>query len=384
MPDFELTPEQELVRASARELCEREIVPYAREWDRAETMDRAIVDKLADAGFLGASLPEEYGGAGLDTISYCLLMEELGRADSSVRGIVSVNVGLVGKTILAWGTEEQKRGWLPPLCSGEGLGCYGLTEPGSGSDPASLSLRAERDGDDWVLTGSKLFITLGSWASLALVFARTGESGPRGITCFAVPTSSDGFAAQPIKGKLGLRAQDTAELVLDGVRVPGGNVLGGEGQGFKVAMSALDNGRISLGAGCVGIAQGCLDACVDYARERTQFGRPIASFQLVQELIADIGVESRAARLLVWQAAALADRGERHTVESSVAKYYASEAAVRAANAAVQVHGGYGYIDEYPAGKYLRDARVTTLYEGTSQIQKLIIGRALTGESAFV
>ncbi|HUJ56611.1 MAG TPA: acyl-CoA dehydrogenase family protein [Gaiellaceae bacterium] len=384
MPDFELTPEQELVRASARELCEREIVPYAREWDRAETMDRAIVDKLADAGFLGASLPEEYGGAGLDTISYCLLMEELGRADSSVRGIVSVNVGLVGKTILAWGTEEQKRGWLPPLCSGEGLGCYGLTEPGSGSDPASLSLRAERDGDYWVLTGSKLFITLGSWASLALVFARTGESGPRGITCFAVPTSSDGFAAQPIKGKLGLRAQDTAELVLDGVRVPGGNVLGGEGQGFKVAMSALDNGRISLGAGCVGIAQGCLDACVDYARERTQFGRPIASFQLVQELIADIGVESRAARLLVWQAAALADRGERHTVESSVAKYYASEAAVRAANAAVQVHGGYGYIDEYPAGKYLRDARVTTLYEGTSQIQKLIIGRALTGESAFV
>ena len=384
MPDFELTPEQELVRASARELCEREIVPYAREWDRAETMDRAIVDKLADAGFLGASLPEEYGGAGLDTISYCLLMEELGRADSSVRGIVSVNVGLVGKTILAWGTEEQKRDWLPPLCSGEGLGCYGLTEPGSGSDPASLSLRAERDGDYWVLTGSKLFITLGSWASLALVFARTGESGPRGITCFAVPTSSDGFAAQPIKGKLGLRAQDTAELVLDGVRVPGGNVLGGEGQGFKVAMSALDNGRISLGAGCVGIAQGCLDACVDYARERTQFGRPIASFQLVQELIADIGVESRAARLLVWQAAALADRGERHTVESSVAKYYASEAAVRAANAAVQVHGGYGYIDEYPAGKYLRDARVTTLYEGTSQIQKLIIGRALTGESAFV
>jgi alkylation response protein AidB-like acyl-CoA dehydrogenase len=384
VPDFELTPEQELVRASAREFCEREIVPHAREWDRAEAMDGAIVAKLAEAGFLGASLPEEYGGAGLDTISYCLLMEELGRADSSVRGIVSVNIGLVGKTILAWGTEQQKRDWLPPLCSGEGLGCYGLTEPGSGSDPASLSLRAERDGDDWVLSGSKLFITLGSWASLALVFARTGESGPRGITCFAVPSSADGFAAQPIKGKLGLRAQDTAELVLDGVRVPGQNVLGGEGQGFKVAMSALDNGRISLGAGCVGIAQGCLDACVAYARERTQFGRPIASFQLVQELIADIGVESRAARLLVWQAAALADRGERHTVESSVAKYYASEVAVRAANAAVQVHGGYGYIDEYPAGKYLRDARVTTLYEGTSQIQKLIIGRALTGESAFV
>ena len=384
MPDFELTPEQELVRASAREFCEREIVPHATEWDRAETMDRAIVGKLADAGFLGASLPEEYGGAGLDTISYCLLMEELGRADSSVRGIVSVNIGLVGKTIAKWGTEEQKREWLPPLCSGEGLGCYGLTEPGSGSDPGSLSLRAERDGGDWVLSGSKLFITLGSWASLALVFARTGESGPRGITCFAVPTSSPGFSAQPIKGKLGLRAQDTAELVLDGVRVPAENMLGGEGEGFKVAMSALDNGRISLGAGCVGIAAGCLDACVAYARERTQFARPIATFQLVQELIADIGVETDAARLLVWRAAALADRGERHTLESSVAKYYASEVSVRAANAAVQVHGGYGYIDEYPAGKYLRDARVTTLYEGTSQIQKLIIGRALTGESAFV
>ncbi|HZD86843.1 MAG TPA: acyl-CoA dehydrogenase family protein [Gaiellaceae bacterium] len=383
MPDFELTPEQELVRASAREFAEREIVPHAREWDRAEELDRSIVGRLAEAGFLGASLPEEYGGSGLDTISYCLLMEELGRADSSVRGIVSVNVGLVGKTIARWGTEEQKREWLPPLCSGEGLGCYGLTEPGSGSDPASLSLRAERDGDEWVLTGSKLFITLGSWASLALVFARTGGQGPRGITCFAVPTSAGGFGAQPIKGKLGLRAQDTAELVLDGVRVPGENILGGEGEGFKVAMSALDNGRISLGAGCVGIAQGCLDACLGYARERTQFGRPIAGFQLVQELIADIGVETEAARLLVWRAAALADRGERHTLESSVAKYYASEVSVRAANAAVQVHGGYGYIDEYPAGKYLRDARVTTLYEGTSQIQKLIIGRALTGESAF-
>ena len=383
MPDFELTPEQELVRASAREFAEREIVPHAREWDRAEELDRSIVGRLAEAGFLGASLPEEYGGSGLDTISYCLLMEELGRADSSVRGIVSVNVGLVGKTIARWGTEEQKREWLPPLCSGEGLGCYGLTEPGSGSDPASLSLRAERDGDEWVLTGSKLFITLGSWASLALVFARTGGQGPRGVTCFAVPTSADGFGAQPIKGKLGLRAQDTAELVLDGVRVPGENILGGEGEGFKVAMSALDNGRISLGAGCVGIAQGCLDACLGYARERTQFGRPIAGFQLVQELIADIGVETEAARLLVWRAAALADRGERHTLESSVAKYYASEVSVRAANAAVQVHGGYGYIDEYPAGKYLRDARVTTLYEGTSQIQKLIIGRALTGESAF-
>jgi alkylation response protein AidB-like acyl-CoA dehydrogenase len=198
-----------------------------------------------------------------------------------------------------------------------------------------------------------------------------------------VPTDAAGFSARPIKGKLGLRAQDTAELFLDGVRVPDANRLGDEGGGFRVAMSALDNGRISLAAGSVGIAQGCLDACLAYAREREQFGKPIAGFQLVQELLADMAVETEAARLLVWRAASLADRGERHTLESSVAKYYASEVSVRAANAAVQVHGGYGYVDEYPVGKYLRDARVTTLYEGTSQIQKLIIGRALTGESAF-
>jgi hypothetical protein len=373
--DFSLTQEQELIRASAREFCEREIVPHVRDWDREEDLDRGLVQKLADVGYLA--------GWELDTVSYALVMEELGRADSSVRGIVSVNVGLVGKTIAKWGTDEQKQEWLAKLGSGEVLGCYALTEPGSGSDPSSLATRAVRDGEDWVLAGSKIFITLGSWAGVALVFARTGEEGARGLTCFLVPTASDGFSATRIKGKLGLRAQDTAELTLDGVRVSDANRLGAEGDGFKVAMSALDNGRISLAAGCVGIAQGCLDACLRYASERQQFGKPIASHQLVQELIADIAVETDAARLLAWRAAALADAGVRHTLESSIAKYYASEAAVRAANAAVQVHGGYGYIDEYPVGKYLRDARVTTLYEGTSQIQKLIIGRALTGESAF-
>ena len=382
--DFSLTREQELIRESAREFCDREIVPHVRDWDRAEELDRGLVAKLAAAGYLGATLPEEHGGMGLDTASYCLLMEELGRADASVRGIVSVNLGLVGKTIVKWGTDEQKGEWLPRLASGEALGCYGLTEPGSGSDPASLVTRAERDGDDWIVSGSKIFITLGSWAGLALVFARSGGAGARGLTCFLVPTSSAGFSATPIKGKLGLRAQDPAELFLDGVRVPDVNRLGGEGDGFKVAMSALDNGRISLAAGAVGCAQGCLDASVAYANERRQFGKSIASFQLVQELIADMAVEVEAARLLTWRAALVADSGERHTLESSIAEYYASEVAVRAANAAVQVHGGYGYVDEYPVGKYLRDARVTTLYEGTSQIQKLIIGRALTGESAFV
>jgi alkylation response protein AidB-like acyl-CoA dehydrogenase len=381
--DFTLSDEQQLIRQTARAFCDAEIAPHAAEWDRTETIDRNIVGKLAELGFLAAALPEAHGGLGLDMISYALVVEEIGRADSNVRGIVSVSNGLYGKTVARWGTDEQKARLLPPLASGEALGCYALTEPGAGSDPGGLEARAERDGDDWVISGQKIFITLGSWASNALVFARTGEPGPRGITCFVVPTDAQGFEARPIKGKLGLRAQDTAEIFLDRVRVTDENRIGELGSGFKVAMSALDHGRISLGAGCVGIAQGCLDASVAYTKARTQFGRSVASFQLVQELLADIAVETEAARLLVWRAAATADRGERHTVEASYAKYFASEVAVRAANAAVQAHGGYGYIDEYPVGKYLRDARVTTLYEGTSQIQKLLIGRALTGENAF-
>ena len=381
--DFTLSDEQQLIRQTARTFCDAEIAPHAADWDRTETIDRGIVPKLAELGFLAAALPEEHGGMGLDLVSYALVVEEIGRADSNVRGIVSVSNGLYGKSVAKWGTEEQKARLLPALAAGEALGCYALTEPAAGSDPGGLETRAERDGDDWLISGQKIFITLGSWAANALVFARTGEPGPRGITCFIVPTGAPGFEARPIKGKLGLRAQDTAELYLDAVRVPDANRLGELGAGFKVAMSALDHGRISLAAGCVGIAQGCLDASVAYTKERKQFGRPVASFQLVQELLADIAVETEAARLLVWRAAATADRGERHTVEASFAKYFASETAVRAANAAVQAHGGYGYVDEYPVGKYLRDARVTTLYEGTSQIQKLLIGRALTGESAF-
>jgi alkylation response protein AidB-like acyl-CoA dehydrogenase len=383
MVEFTLSDEQELIRDTARAFCDAEIAPHAAEWDRTETIDRAIVGKLAELGFLAAALPEEHGGMGLDMLSYTLVVEELGRADSNVRGIVSVSNGLYGKSVARWGTAEQKARLLPPLAAGEALGCYALTEPGAGSDPAGLETRAERDGDGWRLSGQKIFITLGSWAANALVFARTGDPGPRGITCFVVPTDAGGFEARPIKGKLGLRAQDTAALFLDGVRVGDDAILGEVNGGFKVAMSALDHGRISLGAGCVGIAQGCLDASVAYTKERKQFGRSVASFQLVQELLADIAVETEAARLLVWRAAAVADRGERHTVEASYAKYFASEVAVRAANAAVQAHGGYGYVDEYPVGKYLRDARVTTLYEGTSQIQKLLIGRALTGENAF-
>lgn len=381
--NFGLSSEHDMIRSVARTFTDKEVAPHAKQWDRSEEMDRDIVGKLAEVGFLGAVIPEAYGGMGLDALAYCLIIEELGRGDSSVRGVVSVNNGLVAKTISRWGTEEQKKRWLPALASGTTLGCYGLTEPDSGSDAASLKTKAERDGSDWVLSGSKLFITNGNWASLALVFARTGEQGPKGISSFLVPTDSPGFESRPVKGKLGLRAQDTAELTLDEVRVPGEALLGELNSGFTIAMSALDNGRMSLAAGCVGIAQGSLEASIAYSKERSQFGKPIASYQLVQELIADMAVETEAARWMTWRVAAKSDAGEAHTLESSMAKYYASEVAVRAANAAVQVHGGYGYIDEYPVGKYLRDARVATLYEGTSQIQKLIIGRELTGVNAF-
>ncbi|MFG2711479.1 acyl-CoA dehydrogenase family protein [Streptomyces goshikiensis] len=382
--NLELSEEQEAVRRLARAFTEREVVPYAADWDRAESVDRAIVKKLGALGFLGLTVPEEYGGSGGDHLAYVLVTEELGRGDSAVRGIVSVSLGLVAKTIASWGTEEQKHAWLPRLCSGDALGCFGLTEPGTGSDAGDLDTRAVRDGDAYLLSGSKMFITNGTWADVVLLFARTNdEPGHRGVSAFLVPTDSPGLTRREIHGKLGLRGQATAELVLDAVRVPASAMLGPEGKGFSVAMSALAKGRMSVAAGCVGIAQAALDAAVSYAARREQFGKPIAHHQLVQELIADISVDVDAARLLTWRVADLIDRGLPFATESSTAKLFASEAAVRAASNALQVHGGYGYIDEYPAGKLLRDARVMTLYEGTSQIQKLLIGRARTGVSAF-
>ncbi|WP_433634399.1 acyl-CoA dehydrogenase family protein [Nocardia sp. CA-120079] len=381
--NLELSDEQAAAKRLAAEFVDREIAPHATEWDRTESVDTAIVAELGEVGFLGLTIPEEYGGSGGDHLTYCLVLEELGRGDSAVRGIVSVSLGLVAKSINHYGTEEQKRTWLPRLTSGGALGCFGLTEPGTGSDAARLRTRAVRDGDDWVLSGTKMFITNGTWADVALIFARTGGEGHRGITAFLVPTDSPGFTARTIHGKLGLRGQATAELVLDGVRVPDCARLHNEGKGFTVAMAALAKGRMSVAAGCVGIAQACLDAAVGYATEREQFGKPIAGHQLVQELLADIALDVDAARLLVWRVADLIDRGAEFAVESSKAKLFASEAAVRAADRALQVFGGYGYIDEFPVGKYLRDAKVMTLYEGTSQIQKLLIGRALTGVSAF-
>jgi alkylation response protein AidB-like acyl-CoA dehydrogenase len=381
--DLTLSDEQVALRGVVADFVDREIRPHAAAWDRAESVDLDIVRKLGELGVFGLTIDPSDGGSGGDHTSYCLMLEELGRGDSSVRGIVSVSLGLVGKTIAAYGSQEQRAEWLPRLCTGEALGCFGLTEPDTGSDAASLSTRAERDGSDWVLTGQKIFITNGTWADVALVFARTGGPGAKGVTAFLVPCAADGFSSREIKGKLGLRGQATGELILDGVRVPDSARLGEEGRGFSVAMAALAKGRLSLAAGCVGIAAGCLQASVEYATTRKQFGREIAGFQLVQELIADIAVDADAARMLVWRVADLIDRGQPFATEASVAKLFASEAAVRAANSAVQVFGGYGYIDEYPVGKYLRDARVTTVYEGTSQIQKLIIGRALTGVNAF-
>ena len=382
--DFALSDDQESFQALAREFLDKEVVPFRAEWDRIESVDTAIIPKLGEMGFFGLTIPEEYGGLGGDYITYCIAMEELGRADSAVRGIVSVSMGLVGKVILSHGTEEQKQQWLPRIATGEALGCFALTEPDTGSDAGNLKTKAKRDGSDYVISGQKIFITNGSWAHVCLVFARTGGPGPKGISAFLVPTDSPGLESREIKGKLGLRGQTTAEIFLTEVRVPESARLGAEGEGFKIAMHSLDKGRVSVGAGCVGIIQGCLEAVVQYSTERRQFGRPLASFQLIQDMIADISVDADAARMLVWRAADLIERGEPFSVEASKAKYFASEAAVRASNGAIQVFGGYGYVDEYPVQKYMRDARVMTLYEGTSQIQKLLIGRAETGVSAFL
>ncbi|WTW99192.1 acyl-CoA dehydrogenase family protein [Streptomycetaceae bacterium NBC_01309] len=382
--DFGLTGTQREIRTMAAQFVDREVAPHAREWDRDERVDPDIVKRLGELGFLGLMIPEEYGGVDADMLSYVLVTEELGRGDSSVRGIVSVSLGLVTKTIAGHGTDEQKQEWLPRLVRGEALGCFALTEPGTGSDAASLSTRAVRDGGDWVISGGKMFITNGTAAEVALTFARTDETG---ITAFLVPTASRGFTATEIHGKLGLRGQATAEIGFDAVRVPDSARLGEVGKGLAVALGALTRGRVSVAAGAVGVAQAALDAAVRYSTERTQFGRPIARFQLVQELLADSEVDVRASRLLTHQVARMADAGigpKDYAVDASTAKYHAGETAVRVTNNCLQVLGGYGYIDEYPLGRYLRDARVLTLYEGTSQVQKLIIGRALTGVNAMV
>jgi butyryl-CoA dehydrogenase len=383
--DFELTDEQRLIRETARDFTDKEIVPRARDNDRNEHFDTELVAKIAAQGFLGAIVPREYGGAGLDYTTYGLVVEQVGRGCSSMRTVISVQTSLVCSAILRWGTEEQKQAILPKLCSGEWLGCFGLTEPDTGSDAANQRTRARKTDSGWVINGAKMWISMGNHADLALIFAQTDpDQGSRGLACFMVDTDQPGFAPQPIHHKLGLRGSDTAAISLDDVEVPDDRMLGQVGEGFKVAMSALDSGRFSVASGCVGICQGSLDASVQYAKERTQFGRPIAAFQLVQEMLADMALQTEAARMLVYRAGYLKDTGKPNTTETSYAKLFATEAAVNCANTAIQVHGGAGYVDDHPVERYFRDVRVTTLYEGTSQIQKLIIGRALTGINALV
>jgi butyryl-CoA dehydrogenase len=383
--DFELSDEQQLIRETARNFTDNEIVERARENDRNQHFDVELVRMIADQGYLGAIVPREYGGAGLDYRTYGLVVEEIGRGDSAMRTVVSVQTSLVCSAFLRWGTEEQKHHYLPKLCSGEWLGCFGLTEPDTGSDAANQRTRARKTDGGWVINGAKMWISLGNHAKVALIFAQTDpDKGHRGLACFLVDTDQPGFQPQVIHHKLGLHGSDTAAISLDDVEVTDDQLLGEVGDGFKVAMSSLDSGRYSVAAGCVGICQGCLDASVRYSKERVQFGRPIASFQLVQAMLADIAVETDASRMLVWRAGYLKDAGKPNTTETSIAKLYATEAAIKAANTAIQVHGGSGYVDDYPVERYLRDVRVTTLYEGTSQIQKLIIGRALTGINALV
>jgi len=383
--DLTLSAEQDAVRKAVKQWVDDVVAPPALSNDRQERFPQEALDGLQETGFIGMSIPEQFGGGGGDPMSYVLLIEELGRGDANVRSIVSVHLGLVAGSIDRWGTQEQKEQWLPRMATGEVLGCFGLTEPDYGSNPADLQASAVKQPDGgYLLNGNKIFITNGTIASVTLFMARTGGPGARGVSAFLVPNDTPGFEAKAIHGKLGLRSCDTAELVLRDVKVGPEALLGGEeGKGIRVALTALNDGRMSLGASCTGLAQAALDTMVAYTTQRQQFGKAVAGHQLVQALIADTAVEVDCARLLTWRVADLKTRGEDYSLAASKAKYYASEASVRAANACVQAHGGYGYIDEYAAGKYLRDARVTTLYEGTSQIQQLIIGRALTGISAF-
>jgi hypothetical protein len=383
--DFDLTDEQRLIKETAREFTDREIVLQSRENSRNHHFDLEMVHKIAAQGYLGAIVPEEYGGAGLDYVSYGLVVEEIGRGDSSIRTVISVQTSLVCSGILKFGTEEQKHRYLPKLCSGEWLGCFGLTEPDTGSDAANQKTRAQRTSNGWVINGSKMWISMADYAKVALIFAQTDPSlGHKGIACFLVDTDQPGFKAQPIEHKMGLHASDTASIALEDVEVSDEDVIGGVGDGFKIAMSNLDSGRYSVACGAVGICQGCVEESVAYAKEREQFGRPIASFQLVQAMIADMVVKTEASRLLAWRAGFLKDQGRPNTLETSVAKLHATEASLECANLAIQVHGGAGYVDDHPVERYYRDARVTTLYEGTSQIQKMIIGRAVTGINALV
>jgi len=382
--NLQLTDEQQNWQKQTKAFTEHNIIPSATQSDATQTFDTELISKVGAAGYLGITVPKEYGGLGLDNVTYSLMLEEIGLGCSAVRTVISVQTSLVAWPIEKFGSQQQRDEHLPKLASGQSLGAFALTEPDTGSDAANQQTVATKSSDGWVISGEKKWVSQGSHAELALVFAQTDSSlQHRGLACFIVDCKAKGLTTQKIDGKLGLRGSDTSTMTLDQVAVPDSALLGKVGDGFKIAMQALNAGRLSVAAGCVGICRGSVEASVEYSRNRKQFDRPIASFQLVQAKIAEMVVDTDAARLLVWRAAELKDRGEPNSTETSIAKLFATEASVRCADRAIQIHGGAGYTNDHPVERYLRDARVTTLYEGTSEIQQLIVGKAATGVNAF-
>jgi len=376
--DFTLTDDQQAIRTLAREFAEAEVAPVIREYDEKHEFPHAILARLAATGLLGALVPEEYGGAGLDYVSYALAVEELNRVDGSVGITMWAHNSLCTNHIALFGSPEQKRTYLPRLASGQTLGAWGLTEPGSGSDAAAMKTRATRDGGDWVLNGTKAFITNAGVAQVAVVMAVTDPArGNRGISAFILEKGMAGFSAGAPYRKLGLHASNTAELILDNVRVPAANLLGEEGMGFVNTMQVLEGGRIAMAAMAVGLAQGALDQALRYMKQRSAFGQPLAEFNGLQGMIAEIGTEVEAARLLALRAAALKDAGKPAKVAASMAKVFASEVAMKAATKALQIHGGAGYITEFPIERIFRDAKLTEIGEGTSEVQRMVIARSI-------
>ncbi len=377
--NFAPSEHHELLRRSVRDFAAAEVRPYAQGWDKEERFPREIVPKLAGMGLLGIRIPEEYGGSGMDTTSYAICVEEIAKVDGSLALTVASHNGLGTGHVLSFGTEAQKRRYLPKAATGEWLAAWALTEPGSGSDSASLATRARRDGDGWVLDGTKMFITQGSVGGFCVVLARTNPDVPkqRGITAFIVEHGTKGFSASRHLEKLGCRSSDTVELTFEDVRISDAQRLGEIDHGFQDTMQILDRGRISIAAMALGLGRGALDMAVTYAKDRRQFGHPIADFQAIQFMLADSKTELDAAALLTYRAAWLADRGERHSQEAAMAKLFASEAASRACNRALQVHGGYGYTREFNVERHLRDAKICEIGEGTSEVQRTVIAKHL-------
>ena len=380
--DFSFTDEQQQLRRTVREFAESEIAPHVMEWDEVSQFPSELIPKLAEMGLMGVIFPEEYGGAGLGYIEYVIAIEELARVDGSIGLILAAHNSLCSNHIYKFGTEAQKKKYLAPLASGKKIGAWSLTEPEAGSDAGGTRTTARRDGNFWVLNGAKTFTTNGHYADYCVAMAVTDKSkGSHGISAFILEKGMVGFKPGKKENKLGMRASDTSEVIFSDCRVPHENLLGPEGEGFTGSLKILDGGRISIAALALGMAQGALDAAVRYAKQRKQFGQAISEFQAIQFKLADMATEVEAARLLVYQAAWLADRKDvRFTRESSMAKLFASEVAVRVANECVQVHGGYGFIKDYPAEKFYRDVKLCTIGEGTSEIQKLVIARQLLGK----